>query len=91
MKRSNCVNRDILLTERSHHFFCTLTVFLGFCVHTYSVSVCLPGNLTLVNIHTSLAEETSSPLRLLATVQTEEVEVRRLTGYLKVANSTVTL
>lgn len=51
----------------------------------------LPGNLTLVNIHSSLAEETSSSLRLLATEKTEEVEVGRLTGYLKVANSAVTL
>lgn len=57
-----------------------------FCPKLY-----LPGDLTLVNIHTSLAEETSSSLRLLATVETEEVDVRRLTGYLKVANSAVTL
>lgn len=51
----------------------------------------LPGNLTLVNIHSSLAEETSSSLRFLATEKTEEVEVRRLSGYLKVADSAVTL
>lgn len=51
----------------------------------------LPGDLTLINIHSSFAEETSSSLRLLATVKTEEVDVRRLVGYLKVANSAVTL
>lgn len=51
----------------------------------------LPCNFTLIDVHASFTEETSSSLRLFAAVQTEEVDVWGLVRHLKIPDGAVSL
>lgn len=51
----------------------------------------LPGNFTLVDIHTSFTEKASTSLRLLAAVQAEEVNIRGFICHFEIPDGGIAL